>query len=77
LLSELNKTGLVGPAAGEMLLAGRYRLEERLSEQGGSSIWKAADEALARPPGHRAHLRARIPPGRRGCGGRPRGVPAG
>jgi hypothetical protein len=29
-----------------MLLAGRYRLEERLSERGGSSIWKAA-EALA------------------------------
>ncbi len=31
------------------LLAGRYRLEERLSDQGGSSVWKAADESLARP----------------------------
>ena len=30
------------------LLAGRYRLEERLSDQGGSSVWKATDESLAR-----------------------------
>ena len=31
------------------LLAGRYRLQERLSYQGGSSVWKATDESLARP----------------------------
>ncbi len=31
------------------LLAGRYRLEERLSDRGGSSVWKATDESLARP----------------------------
>jgi hypothetical protein len=30
------------------MLAGRYRLEERLSERDGSSIWKATDESLAR-----------------------------
>jgi hypothetical protein len=31
------------------LLAGRYRLESRLSEWDGSSAWKATDEVLARP----------------------------
>ena len=30
-------------------MAGRYQLEELLSEQDGSSVWKATDEALARP----------------------------
>ncbi|WP_433465466.1 protein kinase family protein [Spirillospora sp. CA-128828] len=29
-------------------LAGRYRLEERFSDSGGSSLWKAIDEILAR-----------------------------
>ncbi|WP_242619862.1 protein kinase family protein [Actinomadura fibrosa] len=29
-------------------LAGRYRLEERISDAGGSSLWKAIDEILAR-----------------------------
>ncbi|MBW8487060.1 protein kinase family protein [Actinomadura parmotrematis] len=29
-------------------LAGRYRLEERISKTGGSSLWKAIDEILAR-----------------------------
>ncbi|WP_067486905.1 protein kinase family protein [Actinomadura hibisca] len=29
-------------------LAGRYRLEERISDSGGSSLWKAVDEILAR-----------------------------
>ncbi|QXJ23031.1 AMP-binding protein [Actinomadura graeca] len=29
-------------------LAGRYRLEERISDTGGSSLWKAIDEILAR-----------------------------
>ena len=32
-----------------MLLAGRYRLAERLRERDGSTEWRAADEALARP----------------------------
>jgi hypothetical protein len=30
-------------------LAGRYRLEDRLSERDGSSVWRATDEVLARP----------------------------
>ena len=30
-------------------LAGRYRLEDRVSESGGSTLWKAIDEILARP----------------------------
>jgi hypothetical protein len=30
-------------------LAGRYRLEDRVSEAGGSTMWKAIDETLARP----------------------------
>jgi eukaryotic-like serine/threonine-protein kinase len=30
-------------------LAGRYRLEDRVSEAGGSTFWKATDEILARP----------------------------
>ncbi|KAB2344672.1 protein kinase family protein [Actinomadura rudentiformis] len=29
-------------------LAGRYRLEERISDSGGSTLWKAIDEILAR-----------------------------
>ncbi|HEX2316764.1 MAG TPA: protein kinase family protein, partial [Thermomonospora sp.] len=29
-------------------LSGRYRLEERVSESGGSTLWKAIDEILAR-----------------------------
>ena len=29
-------------------LAGRYRLEERVSESAGSTMWKATDEILAR-----------------------------
>lgn len=29
-------------------LAGRYRLEERISDSGGSSLWRAIDEILAR-----------------------------
>src|ERR1022692_3025427 len=44
--SVQSESVLVG---GETLLVGRYRLDERLSEQDGSSIWKATDEALARP----------------------------
>jgi len=36
------------PAVGESLLAGRYRLEELLSDQDGSSVWKATDESLIR-----------------------------
>jgi hypothetical protein len=34
--------------AGEAMLAGRYRLEERLGDQYGSSVWKATDESLTR-----------------------------
>ncbi|MBB6174441.1 hypothetical protein HNR23_004501 [Nocardiopsis mwathae] len=30
-------------------LAGRYRLDELVSETGGASVWKATDETLARP----------------------------
>ena len=30
-------------------LAGRYRLDDRVSETGGSTLWKAMDETLARP----------------------------
>jgi hypothetical protein len=30
-------------------LAGRYRVEDRVSESGGSTLWKAIDEILARP----------------------------
>ena len=30
-------------------LANRYRLEDRVSESGGSTLWKAIDEILARP----------------------------
>ncbi|MGE5289942.1 MAG: hypothetical protein ACM3ML_22700 [Micromonosporaceae bacterium] len=30
-------------------LAGRYRLEDRVTETGGSTMWKAIDETLARP----------------------------
>lgn len=30
-------------------LAGRYRLDDRVSEAGGSTFWKATDEILARP----------------------------
>ncbi len=30
------------------MLAGRYRLEERLGDQHGSSVWKATDESLTR-----------------------------
>lgn len=46
--------GAGGPAqdpgtAKTALLAGRYRLESRLSERDGSSVWKATDEVLARP----------------------------
>ncbi|MGE5291143.1 MAG: serine/threonine protein kinase, partial [Micromonosporaceae bacterium] len=41
--------GAGGPAGAHPRLAGRYRLEERLSEQGGSSVYRATDEILARP----------------------------
>ena len=37
------------PAGDDLLVAGRYRLAERLGVQGGSSTWRAADEALNRP----------------------------
>ncbi len=30
-------------------LAGRYRLEDRVSDTAGSTLWKAIDETLARP----------------------------
>jgi hypothetical protein len=30
-------------------LAGRYRLDDRVTETGGSTLWKAMDETLARP----------------------------
>ncbi len=33
---------------GQTRLTDRYRLEERLSDEGGSSLWKATDKALAR-----------------------------
>ena len=36
------------PGPDETWLAGRYRLEERLSDHDGSSVWKATDESLAR-----------------------------
>ena len=37
------------PDAGQgTLLAGRYRLAERLGEQDGSAEWRATDEMLAR-----------------------------
>jgi hypothetical protein len=38
-----------GPAGEGSRLAGRYRLEVRLGEQHGSSVWRATDEVLARP----------------------------
>lgn len=38
-----------GPAGEGSRLAGRYRLEVRLGEQYGSSVWRATDEVLARP----------------------------
>ncbi len=41
--------GQVRPAGVKTRLAGRYVLEERLTEQSGSSVWRATDEALARP----------------------------
>lgn len=47
--------GAGGPPADARLaregarLAGRYRLEGRLSERDGSLVWKATDEVLARP----------------------------
>lgn len=37
------------PVTEGTLLAGRYRLAERLRERCGSTEWRAADEALARP----------------------------
>jgi serine/threonine protein kinase len=37
-----------GPAGEGSRLAGRYRLEVRLGEQYGSSVWRATDEVLAR-----------------------------
>lgn len=37
------------PVSEGTLLAGRYRLAERLRERDGSTEWRAADEALARP----------------------------
>ncbi|MEV4251923.1 protein kinase family protein [Spirillospora sp. NPDC049652] len=38
-------TSVIEPGA---RLAGRYRLEERIKDSGGSSLWKAIDEILAR-----------------------------
>src|SRR5260370_20664470 len=32
-------------------LAGRYRLEDRVSDTAGTTLWKAIDETLARPVG--------------------------
>jgi hypothetical protein len=50
--SDIADAGLAGddqPSAGDQArLAGRYRLEERLSEHSGSTVWKATDKALAR-----------------------------
>lgn len=53
-------------------LAGRYRLEKRISDSGGSSLWKAIDEILARAvavrtfdpefPGSPTPSRPRAPP---------------
>ena len=43
----LGRAGM--PAEPHPRLAGRYRLEERLSEQDGSSVYRATDETLARP----------------------------
>jgi eukaryotic-like serine/threonine-protein kinase len=37
------------PDRPDVLVAGRYRLVERLGEQGGSSTWRAADQVLNRP----------------------------
>jgi hypothetical protein len=37
------------PDGDDVLVAGRYRLAERLGVQGGASTWRAADEALNRP----------------------------
>ncbi|MFI0486427.1 hypothetical protein [Actinomadura sp. 9N215] len=52
-------------------LAGRYRLEKRISDTGGSSLWKAIDEILARAvavrtsiPGSPGSPRSSRPPGR-------------
>jgi hypothetical protein len=39
-------TSIIEPGA---RLANRYRLEDRVSESGGSTLWKAIDEILARP----------------------------
>jgi hypothetical protein len=37
------------PGGDDVLVAGRYRLVERLGVQGGSSTWRAADQVLNRP----------------------------
>ena len=37
------------PGGPDVLVAGRYRLVERLGGQGGSSTWRAADQVLNRP----------------------------
>jgi serine/threonine protein kinase len=37
------------PGGGDVLVAGRYRLVERLGERDGSPTWRAADEMLNRP----------------------------
>jgi len=42
-VTVVEETGVAG------ILAGRFRLEERISEAGGLSVWKATDEVLRRP----------------------------
>jgi hypothetical protein len=45
---QARQVGQETGSGGGTRLAGRYRLEERLSAQDGSSIWRATDDALAR-----------------------------
>jgi hypothetical protein len=45
----LRAGGEVRPPAGAVVVAGRYRLRERLAVTNGSSVWGAVDEALALP----------------------------
>jgi hypothetical protein len=45
----LRAGGAVRPAGGAVVVAGRYRLRERLEVASGSSVWGAVDEALALP----------------------------
>ncbi|WP_345393130.1 hypothetical protein [Nonomuraea salmonea] len=68
----MSSTSAVAPGT---RLAERFRLEDRVSESDGATLWKAIDEILARPVA--VHTFApRLPTRPRGRHGRPRGQPA-